>query len=200
MLGYKRLIRTDDEWRSCAAWMVGTRPAMTGVCRPINNYRYESESRYRRQVPSTAPMQAVRPRLAARAEVISRPAQLNRSSVDPRRSASGGDRPQARFYINEISFQPPQTTTVTVITTKTLKVNSSRPGWRVGGKSKSFSGKARASESSWSSRTPPAVDCGCDAPSRRNACAWAMASSPKNPGQNARDAKWFPTFGINSVK
>src|ERR1700733_7287197 len=59
--------------------------------------------------------------------------------------------------INEVSFQPPQTTKVMITSTKRLAVTSSRPGYAVGGKSKPSS----------DSRAAPKEDCEALQPAKR---------------------------------
>jgi hypothetical protein len=58
--------------------------------------------------------------------------------------------------INEISFQPPQTTKVVIVRTKRLPVPSSRPGCAVGGKSKPSS-DSRTAEQIAAAQEPVAI-------------------------------------------
>jgi hypothetical protein len=71
---------------------------------------------------------------------------------------------RSQTHINEISFHPPQITAVIIRRTKRLKVNSSRPGWAVGGKSKPSSYSRAASVEDCDTLSTPEV---CDALSKR---------------------------------
>ena len=71
---------------------------------------------------------------------------------------------RSQTHINEISFQPPQARRVMISRIKRLKVNSSRPGCAVGGKSKPSSYSRAASVEDCDTLSTPEV---CDALSKR---------------------------------
>jgi hypothetical protein len=71
---------------------------------------------------------------------------------------------RSQTHINETSFQPPQARRVMISRIKRLKVNSSRPGCAVGGKSKPSSYSRAASVEDCDTLSTPEV---CDALSKR---------------------------------